>query len=114
MKKEVIIKINDKEYIFPLGLKFIGNCLNNLDLSINELAENIDKNAFYWSPIIMYQSLKSGSDNLEITQDEFLELLDNEQDYIQKIGNFNRAFVTSLNPNLPEEKPKKKVIRKKK
>ena len=114
MKKEIKLELNGQEYTFPLGLKFLGMCLNNLDLTITELADKMDGNAFMWSPIVMYESLKCGyGEDLNLTKDEFLDLLDNDENGILKIGNFNRAFVKTLNPDLPPQ-PKKKVTQKKK
>ena len=116
MKKEVKIELNNKEYIFPLGLGFIGECLDNLDLSITSLCEKMDDNAFKWSTAVMYESLKyQYGDDLDFSKKEMLEYLDNDDNGIAKIGNFNRAFVQTLTPKLPQEPTnKKKVIPKKK
>ena len=114
MKKEVIIKLNNKDYIFPLGLGFIGECLDNLDLNITELAEKMDNNAFKWSTAVMYESLKyKYEDALDFSKKEMLEYLDEDEEGIAKIGNFNRAFVNTLNSKLPQEKIKKKATQKK-
>ena len=113
-KKEVIIEIEGKDYTFPLGIGFIGECLENLGLSTTELFEKMDANAFKWSTQMMYQSLKyKYEDSLEFTLKEFIEKLDNDPNGISKIGNFNMAFVKTLNPNLPIEKPKGKPSKKK-
>jgi len=114
IKKEIEIEIEGKKYIFPLGIGFIGECLENLGLSTTELFEKMDANAFKWSTQMMYQSLKyKYEDSLEFTLKEFIEKLDADPNGISKIGNFNMAFVKTLNPNLPIEKPKGKPSKKK-
>lgn len=108
MKKEVQIKINDKNYIFPLGLGFIGECLENLGLSTTELFEKMDANAFKWSTAMMYESLKYKYDeDIDFTLKEFVSLLDDDDNGIKKIGVFNQAFIKTLNPNLPKQEVEK-------
>ena len=116
MKKEVKIEINGKEIIFPLGIGFIGECIENLGTTTTELFKKMDDNAFKWSTDAMYESLKyQYEDELNFSKKEFLEYLDSDVNGLAKIGNFNVAFVKSLNPKLPiENTDKKKVIRKKK
>ena len=114
IKKEIEIEIEGKKYIFPLGIGFIGECLENLGLSTTELFEKMDANAFKWSTQMMYQSLKyKYEDEINFTLKEFIDKLDNDPNGITKIGNFNMAFVKTLNPNLPIEKPKGKHSKKK-
>ena len=115
MKKQVEIEINKIKYIFPLGLGFIGECLENLGLSTTELFEKMDANAFKWSTAMMYESLKyQYGDELAFSLKELVTMLDEDDKGISKIGDFNRAFIKTLNPNLPIEKAVKKSAPKKK
>ena len=116
MKKEVIIEINGQNLIFPLGIGFIGQCIENLGTTTTELFQKMDDNAFKWSTDAMYESLKyQYEDELKFSKKEFLSYLDEDAEGLKKIGNFNVAFIRSLNPNLPiSNEPKKKVKSQKK
>ena len=107
--KEVKLKIDKTKLTFPFGLGFIGECVENLDLSIQEIGAKLDRNPFKWIPALMYESHKyqcylDGVDT-KFTQLGLVKLLNKKstEDAEEVMGHFLHAFMESLNKNVPKQ-----------
>jgi len=115
-KKEIELKINDIVLKCSFGLGFLGELLENLDLSVFDIGEKLDKNPFKWIPVLMYESAKYTNEDLDLTKDELINLLDSE-DGGKAMSEFLGAFVNSLSKDVPKQenvKNTKKATPKKK
>ena len=118
--KKVELKIKDKVLVCPLGLGFLGECLENLKLNnITEMCEKLENNPFKWTPLYIYESLKYSGVDLDFTANDIIEWLDEDVNGYHIIGEFNNAFTLSLIKDVPkqeveESKGKKKPVAKKK
>jgi len=106
MSKQVKIELNNKEYTFPFGLGFLGDCLENLGLNVFEIGKKLDDNPFKWIPMLMLESHKyncylNGVD-VEFDFKQLIEMLDNEEGK-KKMNNFLIAFINSLNKDVPKQ-----------
>lgn len=117
--KQLEIVVNNRKMLCVFGLGFIGECLENLDLSVFEIGEKLDKNPFKWTPILIHESIKYAEDGeIDFTVKELVEWLDNDGEAGTKtIADFLAAFVKSLSKDVPkdenepptkEKSPKKK------
>lgn len=119
---EIKLTINKNKLTFPFGLGYIGECIENLNLSIQEIGDKLDRNTFKWIPILMYESHKYQC-YLDSVEPEFTKLeLDkllyekSTEDAEQLMASFLHGFMASLNKNVPKQKgtQKKQVTPKKK
>ncbi len=105
-KKQVTLKIKGKNYIFPYGLYFLGECLENLGLSPVEIGDKLDQNSFKWIPRLMHESHKIQCDiegkEVDFTIFELVETLDNKTGKAN-LAKFYSAFIKSLMENVPRE-----------
>jgi hypothetical protein len=120
MRKAVDITINNKELHFPFGIGFLGECLENLGLNVQQIGEKLDNNSFKYVPTLMYESLKYDAYRndkvLDFTYSDLIDWLDEDENGIKKINLFTIAFVESLTKDVPKQeapkvegKSKKKV-----
>lgn len=105
MKKAIDIQIGNESYHCPFGLEFLGECLENLDLNVQEIGEKLDNNPFKWIPTLMYESIKLDKGELDFTYKEFINRLDEDENGQKTMAAFLGAFVDSLRKDVP--KPKK-------
>ena len=115
MIRDIKLKINGKEQNLPFGLLFLGECLENLGLDVNQIGVNVSRNPFKWIPTLMYESHKVDSllNNKEVdfTYRELIDFLDNDKEGEIKISKYLEAFVKSLNKNVPKEDIRAKKIK---
>jgi hypothetical protein len=98
------IEVGKRRFTCSFGLGFLGECLENLDLSITDIGDKLDKNPFRWIPILMYESIKYPKDELDFSKGDLIEWLDNDGDKGTKTMNsFVVAFLNSLTKNVPKE-----------
>ena len=114
MKKAIDIQIGEKKFNCPLGLGLLGECLETYNLDITELNDKLTKNAFKWTPILIYESIKYSGVDMDFTKDDLVELLDNDEKGYIIIAEFNNAFTESLLKNVPKQEPVEKGVRQKK
>lgn len=110
--------IHEKEIEFIFGLGFVGDALETLDLSIDEVVKKLDKNPFLMIPTLMYISAKSSKEEkgeeIDFTPKELINWIDESGGLNQdSIVNFLNAFKDSLIKNVPKEKATKKGLKKK-
>jgi hypothetical protein len=101
MSKAIEIVVNEKTLKCSFGLGFLGECLENLDLSVVQIGEKLDKNPFKWIPVLMYESIKYNKD-VEFTIDDLIEWLDNEEGKAT-MNSFLLAFIDSLRKDVPKQ-----------
>ena len=109
MSKSIEIVVNEKTLKCSFGLGFLGECLENLDLSVVQIGEKLDKNPFKWIPTLMYESIKYSKD-IDFTIDDLIEWLDNEEGKTT-MNEFLLAFVDSLKKDVPKQKGNGKKIK---
>lgn len=119
---EIELTINGKKLKFTFGLGFLGEVLENNDISIDDLLVKIDRNPFKWIPTIMYASTKYSysleGKELDFTLQDMFKWTDQEGGLTDKnltVVKFIEAFRASLFKNVPEDDSKaskKKVVKK--
>ena len=102
MKNQISIELDGNAYLCKFGLEFLGELLDSLDMSVNEIGDKLDKNPFKWAPALMHKCLGFSNENLGFTKSELLELLDKDYKNQLQLKKFMKSFVESLSPNLPE------------
>ena len=81
------IKLNGNEYTYSFGLGYLGELLENLDLSVFEIGKKLDKNPFKWIPELLYENLKYYND-IDFSKGDLLEWLDNDKEANKKMSDF--------------------------
>ena len=102
------LKIGDRELGFSFGLAFLGELLEQTDLSIDEIVSKMNRNPFKMIPTIMYYSTKLYS---ERRGEEFVFSLFDVTDWLDEAGGvgnenvakFLKAFTSSLTKDVPKE-----------
>ena len=103
------LKIHNREIEFIFGLAFMGEVLETLDMSIDEVVKKLDKNPFLTIPTLMFISSKSAKEEIgeevDFTPRELINWIDESgglgQDAVVK---FLNTFTASLTKNVPKEK----------
>lgn len=100
------IKLNNREFDCSFGLGFLGELIDVLDISYDELFNRYEKNPIKYVPVIMYESVKYALDGeIDFTKKEFMQWIDNEGGLSNKeLVRFSQAFLDSIVKNVPEEK----------
>ena len=113
MKKSIEIEISGKKLFFPFGVGFLSSCLESLNLDIQSIGEKIQSNPFKYVPDLMYESLKYASFRkeveIELSYNELIDLIDEDEDGLEVINKFAIAFVQSLSKNVPVQKGVRQV-----
>jgi len=97
------IEIKEVKYQCSFGLGFLGECLENLNLSVYEIGEKLDKNPFKWIPVLMYESIKYPN-GIEFTQKELIGFLEDDgAKGTATMAIFLDSFIKSLTKDVPKE-----------
>ncbi len=119
------LKLDNKELGFHFGLGFMGELLDSLDCSIDELMIGIQKNPFKFIPKVMYESnnyscIREEKES-EYSLYSFTDLIDNSGGVMsESVSKFLEAFTKSMTKDVPKEpnkiptKGKKKAVLQKK
>jgi hypothetical protein len=104
---KITLTINKRKLDFHFGLFFIGEALDTLDLSIDDIGVNLSKNPFKLVPELMYISASYGlrrkGKEIDFTKDEFFDWLDNDGGFSNgNLGKFLDAFTKSLTLDVPK------------
>jgi hypothetical protein len=102
----VKLKFGKQELSCSLGLMFLGDFLDDVDLSLEEVGEKMQKNPFRLLPKMIYISAKSEAD---INGDDFDLTLGDVIDMIEKDGGiaspqvvkFINKWTASLSGGVP-------------
>ena len=114
--KQITLTIGGEERIFYFGLGFLGNLLEKENINMTDIDAELTSNPFKWIPRIMYHSCAYGY----IRKNEFApfdafsvsEWIDDVGMDSEVVKSFFTAFNQSLTKDVPEDKTKKKVIKK--
>ena len=108
--KEVKLTINKNKLTFPFGLGYLGECMENLDLSVQEIGAKLDKNPFKWIPVLMHESHKYQCElddvKLKFSLKELVKFLDNDKGNVM-MNKFLIAFIKSLTKDIPKQETTK-------
>jgi len=115
---KVELIFNNTKIGFHFGLGFLGELLENLDCSIEDLQENIRKNPFKVIPVLMHTSysynLKRSGKDVLLNSYDFIDLIDNAGGVSsESVSLFLNAFTDSMTKDVPVAKnkiPTKKKI----
>lgn len=118
--KSIKLVIANKEIEFHFGLGFLGELLDSLDLSIEELMGGLQKNPFKLLPKIMhgaatYASLRK-DEELGLSLYQLTDLIDEDGGIVsENVSKFLEAFTKSMSKDVPNEpttktKGKKKAV----
>ena len=116
----VRIKIADQEIDFAFGLGFLGEALDELNISINDIQDKLTRNPFKIVPSLMYHSAKYAKfrkkEDGGFTHDEMIDLIDSGGGVSQPgVILFLQSFTSSLIKGVPvDETPEPQVEVKKK
>ena len=113
---KITLNIGGKDREFHFGLGFLGNLLESEGIQMNEIDSKITENPFKWLPLIMYYSCafpyKRKNEFPDFDAFDVSEWVDEIGMDSKVVVDFFTAFNQSLTKNVPEDKSKKKVIRK--
>lgn len=105
--KGIELKVNERNLKCSFGLGFLGECLENLDLSVLDIGEKLDKNPFKWIPTLMYESIKYTEGELDFTKKDLINWLEEDVNGTKTMNSFLLAFVDSLKKDVPKQEPVK-------
>tara|TARA_R110002072_G_C7936410_1_gene532105 strand:+ start:181 stop:555 length:375 start_codon:yes stop_codon:yes gene_type:complete len=111
MKQQIEIDFEGKKLGFHFGLGFLGELLDNLGFSIDELQVNIEKNPFKVIPKIMHTSyaynLERKGEQVDLKLYDFIDLLDTVGGVTYEgVSSFLSAFTNSMTKDVPVSKNK--------
>lgn len=108
---EVKINLNNKSYTGFLGLGFIGEVIDILDISYDELLSKYDKNPFKYVPLLMFHSIEFNhflkNEEIDFTKNDMFGWIDKEGGLRNKaMLEFSTAFLKFLAKDVPKEEVK--------
>jgi hypothetical protein len=111
MTNKIKLNFEGKELGFHFGLGFLGELLENLDCSIDDLDSNIQKNPFKVIPKLMHTSyaynLEREGKEVVLKLYDFIDLLDSVGGVASDtVSLFLNAFTESITKDVPVEKNK--------
>ena len=115
---KISLVFSSKNIGFHFGLGFMGELLDGLDCSIDELMRGIEKNPFKYVPRLMFEAhsydcLRNEKENKH-SLIVFTDLLDaNGGVMSDNVSKFLQAFTQSITKDVPTEKVLKAVGKKK-
>lgn len=111
MANKIKLNFEGKELGFHFGLGFLGELLDNLGFSIDDLQSNIEKNPFKVIPKLMHTSysynLKREGKDVVLKLYDFIDLLDSVGGVTSEgVSLFLTAFTDSMTKDVPVSKNK--------
>ena len=105
---KIEITFSEEKLIFHFGLGFMGNLLESLDCSVDELMAKLDKNPFRIVPKLMYEAYSYGclrkGEDVKHNLFEFTDLIDDDGGIMsEKTVKFLEAFTKSMTKDVPKE-----------
>ena len=102
------LKFNEKEYDCILGLGFLGEVQEILNLDYNTLLEKYEKFPFKYVPLLMFHSIRWAKEleekEIDFTLKDLLGWIEDEGGLTNKqMIKFSNAFVKSLTKDVPKE-----------
>jgi len=115
----VKLTINKREIEFHFGLYFLGELLEELDISFDEMNIKLNKNPFKFVPQLMYISAKYAytrkSEVIDFDMFTLVDWIEEDGGFANdNISNFLSSFTSSLSKDVPKEDNTKSVNKTKK
>ena len=106
MRNKITLDFDGKKLGFHFGLGFLGELLDSLGCSIEDLDSNIKNNPFKVIPKLMYTSysynLERQGEEVDLKLYDFIDLLDNVGGVSsESVSKFLTAFTDSMTKNVP-------------
>lgn len=116
---KIKLTINKREIEFHFGLYFLGELLDELDMSFDEINERLSKNPFKFVPRLMFLSAKYAytrkGEVIDFSEYTLVDWLEADGGFTNpNIENFLNAFTGSLSKDVPKETEDENVDAKKK
>ena len=110
----ITLTINKRELDFTFGLGFLGELLEQTDLSIDEVVLKLEKNPFKMLPTLMYESAKYALDRkgkeVDFTQHDFIDWIEADGGVMSKNSlKFYEGFVKGMTKDVPEDEEAKNM-----
>ena len=114
----VKLKLNGQEFDCILGLGFLGEVQEALNLEYNVLLEKYEKFPFKYVPKLMYFAIKFtkelNGEEIEFKEKDLLGWIEDEGGLTNKeMIKFSEAFIKSLTKDVPKEEEVKEEAKKK-
>ncbi len=109
MMKTIKLTFNQKELEFSLSIGFLGEILENWNVSVSEIDKKISDNPFKWFPIFLYESAKYSAEynkrEFDSTLYDYIDLIEQDGGVDSKnLVTFYKALMKSLTNHVPVEK----------
>lgn len=115
----ITLKISGRDLEFTFGLGFLGELLEETNLSIDEIVEKLNNNPFKMIPTLMFHSAKFAMERKGIAIDfnafDMADMIDADGGVqCDNVKMFLKTFTDSMTKDIPEEKTVKRKAPKKK
>lgn len=107
---KIKLTIDKKELEFYCGLGFLGDLLENQDISVDNIGLLIAKNSFKYVPLFMYESIlhgyKRNNKEIDFSLYDFIDMIQRDGGFGHPIVNkyllrYTNTLKSTLNPDLP-------------
>lgn len=100
---KVELVFGKRKFTAKFGVVSIGRYLKDKGQSIEEMFKEFQSNPFFTGPSLMYHSIKEGTKDLKLTEDEFEDLIDGSGGFNSpQLIQFLKVFGESLTVDNPE------------
>ena len=104
----VTLKFAEKELKCSLGLMFLGALLDDLDMSLEEVAAKMQKNPFRLMPKMIFISAQTeaelNGEEFDLTFKDVVELLEKDGGIASpQAVNFINSWTASMTENVPKD-----------
>ena len=107
------LEIQEKKRGFKLGLGFLGELLEVMDIDVSELQTKLGKNPFKIIPLMMFNAYKYDCERkgntMELSQNDFIDYVEDKGFESSEIMGFINTFTKSMVKDVPKSDSKKKV-----
>jgi len=116
---KIDLTINKRKLTCSFGLGFIGELLDDLDMTLNEVVEKLNKNPFKFVPLLMFKSaeytLLSKGEEVTFTKYTLMDDIDKDGGLDgESLVKFLHAFTESLSKGVPVDEDNGKADKKEK
>ena len=106
---KIELKIGSKTYIFFFGLGFLGELIEEMNVTLESLMEKINRNPFKYLPLMMFRSIEYGYTRkgqvIDFNQYDFADILQNNGGInSDEVVSFLEAFTKSISNGADMDK----------
>lgn len=118
MKNRKTIVFGKNEFEFFFGLSFLGEFLDEQNITLEQIDEKLNKNPFKFIPTLMHESylhnLKRRGQNDGLGYYDFVDVLEDNGGFGSvQVQEFIKAFTESLVKDVPESEENAETSKKK-